>query len=274
MGHMGIQIAQEGISIERAADYQKVLDDRWPFMDIEVEKTIDWTRTVWPTDTGYWLEELAEHNLNYLPAFTSRMTVVSGLSNPRDIANEVIATNKKIYLRGLYFVGDPTTPLTLRFTIRVLTVDITREFRQEVVRTSLDPKTSASTYGVRVLGERGGELSDEDMTKFNLHNNAKALAVQQTGTRTPNSGNGFGIIVDHNLGYPPTFFYARYYTPADWTFFHPNPLPDDTIITPINLSPSGLATSSTTRLSIFGAQSVLQGNYAFLIVKDPLEVAA
>ena len=33
----GIMISQEGVPVERAADYQKVLDSRWRFMEVAQE---------------------------------------------------------------------------------------------------------------------------------------------------------------------------------------------------------------------------------------------
>ena len=43
MGRYGVQISQQGIDVSRAADYQKVLDSNWKFLDIAVEKDVDAT---------------------------------------------------------------------------------------------------------------------------------------------------------------------------------------------------------------------------------------
>lgn len=274
MGRPGIRISQEGISVDRAADYQRVLDDRWPFMDAVVDVQMEINKTEWPATEGYWSMELASHDLGYIPAFTCRQENITTPLFPRDVANEIVATKNKVYLRGIFVPGDPTDALRIRCRIRVFAVDITQEFRQEVGQASLGARTSASRYGIRVIDGPGVRLEDTDMTKFRLHNNAKALGIQHTGVRIPDGTNGYSVIVDHDLGYPPTYFFAKYRKPEDWSGSWTDPMPNDDYIYPMNQAPLGLATSNTFRLQLAGAQGFLTGRFAFLIVKDPIEVAA
>ena len=80
MARYGVQISQQGVSIERAADYQKVLDSNWKFLDIAFEVDIDVKIGMGARPNGYYLVELFNHGLGYIPAFefiTSPLTTES-----------------------------------------------------------------------------------------------------------------------------------------------------------------------------------------------------
>jgi hypothetical protein len=184
MGRHGIQISQEGVPLSRAADYQKVLDDQWPFLDIFLEKEIQVSKSDWPSSTAWWVYELAEHNLGYLPGFTFKENGTSLITGD----TSVIATDKKIYLRGLWVTGDPTTPLDIRIFIRVFAVDITKEYQYTGERIAPQPRVSAKKYGVKIVDPRdpNSRMGDQEMSSFSLNTNAKALGVFKTGIQDIN----------------------------------------------------------------------------------------
>lgn len=277
MGRPGIQISQEGVPIDRAADYQKVLDDRWPFLDIAFDQVIPVYQDTFPTPTHYWYIELLRHNLGYIPAFMARDMDGNLLSLDISSGTDrgfVVATDEAIYYASLHTGFTSTAPLKGRLSVRVFACDITREFRQPHDMPAPRPRQSAPRYGARVIKptNQNGRINDTEMSGFSLHNNAKAFAIQQTGLRRAEAPD-FDVVIDHNLGYPPVYFIAPY---NDYAEIYTGsvvgaPVPEgknfcfqlnDVVVE---------ATTTTTEMHIFGAQAVLVGNYAFLIVKDPLE---
>ena len=72
----GIEITQKGVPVERAADYQKVLDSRWLFMEValEVDATVTIPAAVLPPSNSFQRVNVAKHNLTrqgkpFVPAF-------------------------------------------------------------------------------------------------------------------------------------------------------------------------------------------------------------
>lgn len=178
----GIAISQQGIPVKRAADYQKVLDDRWPFLDIvhEVEVPVE-VRLVASTGNFYWAVEVFAHNLGFLPAFTCR--VMTGTTTS-DFSQNIsfVATKTGIYAYGFYISGD-TTSFNFKLFLRVYSRDVTQEF--EYATEVPDPlaKRDSRKYGARILkdGVSPAKFTGDEMSDFSLHNNAKVLAIQQTG---------------------------------------------------------------------------------------------
>lgn len=275
MGRQGFIVSQEGVPVNRAADYQKVIDDRWPFFDIAIEREVQMDKADWPSSSSWWVRELVSHDLGYIPAFQVREISVAGAESLRDNSNDVIATKNKIYLKGLYISGDPTTPLRIRYLIRIFAVEIAKELSYPVEVITPRSRARARRYGVKALDPDNplGRINDSDITNFALHTNAKALAVQKTGLVDAVAPN-FLLTINHNMGYPPTYYLAKYNRPADHLGVFANPLPNDDWVLPLNGSVVGIVTATTTQLSVRGAQAALGGTYAYLILKDPAETAA
>ena len=132
MSKSGIQISQEGIPLRRAADYQKILDDRWPFLDIAVEQEFILSKSSFPSATGFWVERVLEHNLGYLPAFTYRNLSYSDNLGGSSSSVEIVATKTAIYVRDLWISGTPMTRLDMSGFLRVFACDITKEFEAPI----------------------------------------------------------------------------------------------------------------------------------------------
>lgn len=178
----GIAISQQGIPVKRAADYQKVLDDRWPFLDIEYEVEVPVeVRLTESTGNFYWAVEIFAHNLGILPAFTNRVitgSILSSFSQPISF----VATKNAIYATGFYIPGD-TTSYNFTIFLRVYSRDITQEFEYGTEVPDPLAKRDSRKYGARILkeGVSPAKFTGDEMSDFSLHNNAKVLAIQQTG---------------------------------------------------------------------------------------------
>lgn len=275
MGRPGFAVSQEGIPIDRAADYQRVLDDRWPYIDIVHEGEVVVDKKSWGPGDGWWIQELHTHDLGYIPAFTYRVMDVSGDDEFRDSSRKIIATDRKIYALGFYSDGDALAHLYERGWLRILNVDITREFRFNFSKASPRTRISEKRYGLKVVNPNKptARINDTEMSGFSTNTNAKALAVQQTGLRTAASPD-YQLVIEHNMGYPPTYFLAQYLTVTDWVGIYPRPLDGEAWCYPLNSEIIGKTSANTATLTVEGAQAQLEGTWAFIIAKDPAEVAA
>jgi hypothetical protein len=275
MTRVGLQFSQEGIPLNRAADYQKVLDDQWPFLDIAFEHEFTLTKLDFPTSNGYWVQEILSHDLGYIPAFTYREISFEDNLGIFEDPPDIIATDTKIYARGFWNSGIPQTYIIMRGLVRVFACDITKEFTSPIDKITPRVRSSAQKYGVKILNPNAinAKISDTELSHFSMNTNGKALSIQQTGTKVAGAPN-YNLQIDHNLGYPPTYFIAQYYLPSEWVSIYPNPTGEKNIIRPLNGQLIGISTSTNQRLTVTGAQSALTGNFAYLILKDPAEVAA
>lgn len=275
----GIQISQEGIPLHRAADYQKVLDDRWPFLDISHEQEFTLSKSSFPSATGWWIEKVLEHNLGYLPAFTYRNLSYSDNLGGAATSVDIIATKTAIYVRDLWNSGTPMTRLDMRGFLRVFACDITKEFEAPVEAVAAGIRVSPKKYGVKVIDPRNtnARMSSPEMSDFSMNTNAKALSIQQTGTKRPTGVNN-ELVITHRLGYPPTYFISQVQTPEFFALYtiYASPHPEQTVLYPMNDAVNNRNIATTTTLTIRGVQATLDpnGTWAYLLLKDPVEVAA
>jgi len=266
----GLIVDQAGVSVRSAADYQKTIDSRWKFLDIAFEQEFEMVHA----DSGathWWIEKLLDHNLGYLPAFTYRqITLDLGGLNPLFFAPEVIATSRSIYFRTRYVSGDPTTPMRIKGFLRVFAQDITAEFLAPVEFITPSTQPGLSTVGMKILKNQGAGINSHEMSDFSINTSAKALAVHRTGLVTTDATGLLSI--NHRLGYPPTIFLARFIKPADWTSVFANPITEN-VVQAMNPAAGAKVSATTNDVFVRGAQSVLVGTWAYLITKEPAELA-
>jgi len=180
----GIQISQEGIPLNRAADYQKVLDDRWNFLDIAFDTEVRFEKTAYDTlSSHFWKLEIFRHDLGYIPGFTIR-EIDTTTNGPLEAGNlTVVATKDKVYIQGLYISGSGTPPIVGRISLRIFAVDITTEYTQPIESITPMSRTKSTKYGAKVLKPGKGNLgiNNQEMSNFSLNTDSKTLAIQQTG---------------------------------------------------------------------------------------------
>ena len=262
MAEYGIQISQEGVPLQRAADYQKVLDDKWPFIDILFEGEFKISKANWPATTSWWVYEIAEHNRGYLPGFTYREIGTNLITGN----TQMIATTDKIYLRGLWATGDPTTPLEIRIYLRVFALDITREYEYKGDKPEAKVRMSARKYGAKVLDPRAptANMSNKEMSDYSLNTNAKALAIHKTGVQDINPWSRYGnasvssidtandilTFSGTNIAWTQTVGQACAYFPNDFVTY-PSPL-SSSIYYIIPLTPTTLKLASTYQNALNG----------------------
>lgn len=270
---VGIIVTQQGIPVATAADYQKVIDTRWTFLDIEIEQEF----TLSHADSGsshYWVEKICDHKLGYRPAFYYRTLSLDlgGLSSGLYNA-DIVATKDAVYWRNLYVSGDPTTPIKLKIFLRLFACDITTTYQAPVDFFVPGAPINEPDVGVKILANQG-DITSGELSNFSVDTLGKAFAIQQTGLATALTTTPFTLTITHNMGYPPTYFIAPTQSLAEFdahTIFS-NPL-SDPVIYAITTLPVARVSATTTQLVLTGVQSVLAGTYAFLITKEPSELA-
>jgi hypothetical protein len=123
-----------------------------------------------------------------------------------------------------------------------------------------------TNIGVKILKEPNKEIDSSEFSDFSVHTKTKALSIQQVGVTTADSDTDNQIVIEHNLGYPPSFITGRLYNQGD-TFIT---LPEEQAMSPMG-DFYGKTRATSNQLSIGGSQSVVTGTFAYIIFKDPLE---
>lgn len=268
MGRYGVQISQQGIDVSRAADYQKVLDSNWKFLDIAVEKDVEATynnATLSPK-----LIELATHGLGYVPGF--EFMVSSSSRTPFDGSDGIYqflrADNQKIYL-SVYNTGT----YTVKGRIRVFTVNIMDEYSAPTYGNNSAAPAASSRYGAKFLDlNKGvGDIEDEDMVPFTLNTRGKQMSIHKHGTKVADSTTGT-LTLRHEVGYPPTYMLCRVETKSEWPYPYTYPYSTDQVSGPL-VSAYYSAKADPYDIEFKGVQSIISGRFGYVILKDPAEIA-
>lgn len=254
----GIKVTQQGVSVRKAADYQEVLDSRWPFLEFEFMDEIELITSI--TNQNAFVS-FYTHKLGFLPAFF----IIVKSSTPAVDYAEIVAVDDKIGF-NVFSLGT-TTNITFRAWLAVINRDISREYRSQSKQITPGPSVGPQKHGIKVVG-RGADIKDSSKANFALHTNAKSLAIHMHGIATATAATSNELRLDHDVGYPPTYFVAKRAVQIGSA----NPIKDKVAMESLNAG-SGISDSTAIRLTIRGAQSALLGDYVYLILKDPVDVA-
>lgn len=247
----GIEISQEGIDLSQAQDSQKVLDSRFRYYDIAQESMV----TLPTLANNGSTQIIYSHNMGFLPAFDVFDTVLQSyisVSSTLLGGSGLLSSTSQIYFKGFYNDAGWSGHKVL---IRVYNVPITDTFVAPIEQT-LPSKTSTNTQeGIKIV--RGtSDIHDQELSKFALNSTGKSMSIQRTGTGFSNSGTSFHLVIEHDLGHPPTFLLASMDTAGQWV----GAVDPSTTL--------GLATADGVNLTFRGVQSALVGTFAYIIFKD------
>lgn len=175
----GIEITQKGVPVDRAADYQKVLDSRWLFMEValEVDTVVTIPATALPPSDSFQRVNVAKHNLtrqgkSFVPAFhaswlpDSQYPVGVGYNNfdvypsaSLYIDDQYLFFYRKLFASG-GILGAPPPAITIRVKAKIYNLPITEDYLaiQDIPTgvgkvntrfgvTALDGSNSATTVG-------------------------------------------------------------------------------------------------------------------------------
>jgi hypothetical protein len=250
----GITITQQGIGVDQALDSQRVIDSRWRYFDILYEKKVSLGIIPdWLVDNSDIV--LFKHKLGFLPAFDC-------YNITRGVYMATLSSGDCIYTTPLAL--DPSNGVDYSNTevlVRVYSVPITEEYSAPISEVS-GKQSPSSKYGVKVLrGDGNSRMNGTELSEYSLNTKGKTLAVQKTGVAVVDN-EGLAII-RHNLGFPPTYLTARMEDGGDEIQ---------------SLDPDFVPVLSSSRnddneLVFGGAQGVLTGSFAYVIFKEPAELA-
>lgn len=265
MTRTGIVIAQQGADVSRAPDYQKVLDSKFPLLEIsdEVDISVNFNTGT----NGYMFKVIHEHNLGFIPAFEWFDKRADAELTP---SYEICADTKYVYVRTLEFFTDQAGTAVGRLIIfnHNLQATIT-----PTPSSSESQSQSKSRYGLKNLGD-GTNIASKSYRDFSINTEAKAMAIHQAGVV-----KGISSVeptIQHNLGYMPTYMV---FDLQDKDSITPSTTAKNIAAVPIGFQYGFVTNGSAPPLATYadknnirftGVQSVYIGQLAYIILKDPV----
>lgn len=251
----GIIIVENGADVDTAADYQKSLDSRDKFLEIADERILD------VSIGGDPVIKLFDHDLGYLPLFTFKLISQSSNADINFYDQALYATTTGIYADNFLVPSDYIC------FIRVFKLDVTANYSAPSTHPSIGT-TDSSPVGVKILDiHQGQSIASRNKSGFTLNTSAKAISIHKHGTISVDTTGK--IVITHTIGYPPTFFISPIQTiPGGFGILN-----GQRTVREFG-SQLGLGSANGSTIIISGAQGVLGvGDYAYIILKDPVEVA-
>lgn len=261
MGY-GVVFTQQGVAVAHSSDYQKVIDSRWRFMEIEREDDIS---IILPANNGvdssrryYEKTVVYRHNLGFFPAFEANVSDASVVG--------IFADKNTIFLRRLITTsGDVQRTVIGSFRLYNLPILEDYEAPKEVVSGASAPKT---TFGIKFVDGSVPNVSpaDNGVQGFSVDTTKKILSVHKSGPKTFTETDN---TITHGVGYPPTYLLA----PVNKDEITSG-LGTDTYMEPLVLGvPDAIVRADSKNLTFRGVQAVFTGDYGYIILKDPTEIA-
>jgi hypothetical protein len=271
MGRYGSVYSQEGIDWRKANDYQKVMDSRWKFLDINIEKYVDVSFDLTGQSTG--MKKLLIYNnpLPYTAAFEVQLSTMSisssSLSAPGFIAQDLYSYPDGIYYSFFWTSGVNTNIVRIKGMLRVYEINLLETYKAPYVPLTTAKPSPNGRYGAKYLDlSRGGNIDSTDPRKFTLYTPAKQISVHQSGIFQAVSG---ALTINHDVGYPPSYMLCEAYDSA-------SPLitvPKDQIIYGPLFESFARAKATADTIIFQGVQSSLgDRKYGCIILKDPTEL--
>lgn len=251
----GFSVVQSGSDVKTAPDYEYVATTRWPILQVIKESKFVLT------PGGEFKALIHQHNLDYYTPFILLVKRPDGsYSSPRPPSflgeSSTLSPNiVKIHRDGLYYDSESiTTDIDIYYYI--FDYNLEENFDAGAIGVSDTRSTAESHYGIQSPNfDKTDSLRPGNLDRDNVNTKGRPLSVHKNnrffapGTTTP-------IIIDHNLGYLPTYLFYK-------------ELPGGGLY-----SESGVRIlANNNSLTFRGAQSVLSGHYYYLIAKEPLALA-
>jgi hypothetical protein len=235
----GLKITQKGTDVEQAADYQTVLDSRWPLVEF-IDYKIDATLPVGGSLLAF------THNLGYPPGW--EFYPQTGFD---DFGFSGYADKTGIY------ASNTGTNQHLKGRLRLYLRDFRTNYKADTITISPALDSGEDQTGLKIVdnNENSVTMRSPDYDSYSLNTNAKAMSIHMSGTQAVDAITTFANI-NHDLGYLPTFI--------AWQLD-----PTAAFLSQIQ----AFSFASTTTLSFRGVQTALTGFVCYLILKDPLVVA-
>jgi hypothetical protein len=278
MARNGVVVSQQGIDISRAADYQKVLDSNWKFLDIleEIDVDISFNYNSGPTRMN--LIPIYEHGLGYVTAFEffpSKKSGGSAFNGDYTYAHKFIrGDDQKIYAEVFYSAVNPDYGAgRIVGKLRVFTLNILENYTAPSVYQFSTTEQPPSRYGAKFLNLQKGvsTVDDEDLSNYTLNTKGKQTSIHKHGMAQANES----LTIVHDVGYPPSYLLCGVNEAKDYTDFqggYPKYNSPQNVGGLVNSY--YLAKADPTTIEFRGVQSTLgDRKFGYVILKDPAEIA-
>lgn len=189
----GIQVTQEGIPVDKASDYQKVLDSRWQFMEVahEIDTTITVPAAAIPPANTVQRVNIMKHNLTnkgkaMVPAMHGSWLQSTGDINSDQFYDAGIYADSQyiFFQRANYSGGSGLTALTIKVKIKVYNLDILGEYLafQEIPRGSGRVNTK---YGLTALDGSDSSVTVNGSAShgYSIDTRKKILSIHKVGQK-------------------------------------------------------------------------------------------
>ena len=185
-------ISQEGIDVQRAADYQKVLDSRWRFMEVAHE--IDLTITVPPLSSSVSTEQIVDifqHNLGFTPAFHGSFLPLQTFNpnfDPELIGARIYCNGEKMFFNRHVDAGTPVSAMNIRVKATIYNLPILEAYEAPAEATSNVGRVE-SDIGVRALDGTDStvDISDSSSYGFSVDTKKKVISINKVVSKWINS---------------------------------------------------------------------------------------
>lgn len=275
----GIVFTQNGVPIRRSADYQRVIDSRWRFLEVEkeLETTVEIPAIASSGDTTVGYEQkilLLRHNLGFYPLFEASVTLESGSPPFSQNYTTVYADQEAIYLFPSYSNSDGQTALTLTVRVRVFNMRLDEEYEAMKEATFGTAPTTEPEFGIKFIDGTGqSRLEDDSPVGFSIDTSKKIMSIHMIKEFTFDTSLVWNSM-EHNVGYPPSYLVARWpYQPfAAYASGYSIPHRNDYFSGKIE-EPDWRIRATATDIEFSGVQATPSGTYGVIILKDPVDLA-
>lgn len=274
----GATFSQNGTPIERAADYQRVLDTRWKTMSIVA--TVHFAKD--DLMNGPKVVKILDHNLGYLPAFeapffNTRYEVQSTAAG----SYAFVADRKSIYYVKIH-PESTTGDYKIEGNINVYDLNIEEDFDSKGKGT-LVPATKTD-IGMKIIGngaDAAKNVQDKGSLGYSVTTESKAFGIAKVAGAEI-TGASFvspaSVTIEHDLLYPPLVKFITM-NPLGTSSTDPNqhilPVPSDS---EVFCGPMGIGFTAsnmwveaqTNRLIV---SSSVNDTYRYVIFREPTEIA-
>lgn len=189
----GIIFTQSGVPVQGSADYQRVFDSRWRFMEVELERkfTIE-LPALPPVDPTKRYEDkivIIKHGLGFVPMFETDFvdqryvyTMLSGAS--------MYADSQYLFLKR-FVTNQGAEAQSLTFNVRIYNLPVLTEYTapKGLPQGTQSPR---SNIGVKFLDGQtpGVDVGDNAVRGFSVDTTKKILSIHKHGLAKINDWNG------------------------------------------------------------------------------------
>lgn len=194
----GIAITQEGIDVENASDYQKVLDSRWLFFEVagDFEEAVTIPDLGTPTSSGFQRVNIVRHNMTkggrpFVPAFHSGWKRNEAFVNSNDSytysLSGVAADDTWIYFYRRYISGLIAPAFTLTVSAKVYNIPILESY---LAPAEIAPDTFKQDTGIGVRALDGSNatttVAGHASTGYSIDTRKKILSIHKVAQKEVN----------------------------------------------------------------------------------------